>query len=249
MSFDQEKIARASTQSSGIFNNYVYRTPDTMALVKSPGYFAQCRFAIEDGPETNGYGWNGGVVECTCSDGYMEGRMDATTGTLVSVFALPLVLTQGDILNSSSFVTQIPGALGTPLQVSFGSLVSTPKFDLAADGTLTCKVTGQYRFVFSAQPGRTGAAGIVNLFLRLLKNGVQVGNTSLARMDNANTVIPLRFIVNIDLAANDVLVAQMVQDTSGIAGAGGLYSIAPAQAGWAASPAAAIAISQIASAV
>lgn len=249
MSFDQEKIARATSQSRGIFNNYAYRTQDTMDQVKGAGYFAKCRFAIEDGPDSNGYGWNGGVIECTCSDGYMEGRMDAATGTLVSIFALPLVITQGDILNSSSFATQIPGALGTPLQVSFGGAVSTTKFDLAADGTLTCKVAGQYRFVFSAQPGRTGAAGIVNLFLRLLKNGVQVGNTSLARMDNANTVIPLRFIVNIDLVANDILVAQMVQDTSGIAGAGGLYSIAPAIGGWAASPAAAIAISQIASAV
>lgn len=249
MAFTQEKIDRASTQSRSIFNNYVYRTTDTLIQVKAPGYFAACRFATSDGPDTNGFGWNGGNIECYCSDGYMVGQMDAATGTIAALFQAPTFLAQGDILNSSSFTTQIPVTLGTTLQVSFGGAVSTTKFDLAANGALTCKETGQYRFVFSAQPGREGVAGIVNLFLRLLKNGSQVGNTSLARMDNANTVIPLRFIVNIDLVKDDVLTAEMVQDPSGIAGAGGLYSIVPATAGWAASPAAAIAISHVTVAV
>lgn len=245
MAFTQEKIDRASVQTLGIFNNYVYRTTDTIAQVKGAGYFSACRFAVLDGPDTNSNGWNGGNIECYCSDGYMIGQMDAATGTLSALFTYPTVVAQLDLIISSSSSNQIPGALGTPLQVSFGALQSTPQFDLSAAGSMTCKVTGRYQFTFTAQAGRVGGAGVVNLFLRLLKNGVQVGNTSLARMDNAATIVPLRFPVSFDLLANDVITAFVVQDSSGIAGSGGLYAVTPAAAGWAASPSAAVTISQI----
>lgn len=249
MAFTQEKIDRATVQTRGIFNRYVYRTEDTVAQVLAPGYFAACRFSIEDGPATNGRGWDDGIVECHCSDGYLQGSMDASTGTLDGQFTDPSSISQSDFINASSGVSQVPGALGTPLQVSFGDLVTTPQIDLSALGAFTCKIAGQYRFVFSAQAGRVGGAGVVNLFLRLLKNGVQIGNTSLARMDNSATIVPLRFIVTFTLAVGDVLTAQIVQDSSGIAGSGGLYAVAPVTAGWSASPSAAVAVSQITSGV
>jgi hypothetical protein len=249
MAFTQEKIARASVQTQGIFNNYVYRTNDTIAQVKSAGYFDKCRFAVEDGQATNGDGWNGGNIECYCSDGYIVGQMDASAGTLTVLFSSPTVITTTDIVISASMANQIPGALGTPLKVSFGSLQVTPKLDLSAAGDFTCKVPGRFNFVFTAQAGRTGGAGVVNLFLRLVKNGVQIGNTALARIDNANAVIPLRFPVSFDLIANDVVSAFIVQDASGIAGAGGLYSVTPSTAGWATSPSAAVVVSQLSSVV
>lgn len=246
MPFTQFTFDRASVQARGIFNNYVYRTTDTIAQVKAAGYFAQCRFAVIDGPDTNGFGWNGGNIECYCSDGYLLGQMNAATGTMAGLFSAPTVLSQADIINSSSTATQIPGTLGTALQVSFGAApVSTAQFDLSAAGAMTCKISGQYRFIFSAQAGRAAGAGIVNLFVRLLKNGTQIGNTSLARMDNAAVVTPLRFILVLDLVAADVLLAQIVQDTSGVAGSGGLYSVTPAAVGWGASPSSAVVISQI----
>lgn len=245
MAFTQFTIDRSSVQSRGIFNNYVYRTTDTMAQVKAAGYFSACRFAESDGPDSNGYGWNGGIIECFCSDGYLVGQMNATAGTISGLITSPAVITLGDFINASSTTTQIPAALGTVTQINFGQLISTPQISLSAAGDITCNISGQYRFVFSAQAGRTASAGIVNLFLRLLKNGTQVGNTALARLDNAATIVPLRFIVTFDLVAGDVLVAQMVQDSSGVAGAGGLYSITPATAGWAQSPSTAVAISQI----
>ncbi|MGE8450810.1 MAG: hypothetical protein ACN6OP_09400, partial [Pseudomonadales bacterium] len=140
MTFVQEKIDQSSVQSRGIFNNYVYRTTDTMAQVKAAGYFAACRFAVSDGPDTNGFGWNGANIECYCSDGYLLGQMNAATGTLAGLFSAPTVVVQSDILISSSLVNQVPGALGTPLQVSFGALQTTPQFDLSAAGAMTCKV-------------------------------------------------------------------------------------------------------------
>jgi hypothetical protein len=245
MSFTQRTIDRASTQSRGIFNNYVYRTTDTIAQVKAAGYFAQCRFAIEDGPDTNGFGWNNGNIECYCADGYVIGQMNAATGTMTVLLTGPVVVSQTDVLTSAATVSQIPGTLGTPLQVSFGALQSTPEFDLSAAGSMTCKVAGRYQFTFTAQAGRVGGAGVVNLFIRLMKNGAQVGNTALARLDNAATVVPLRFPFAMDLVATDVVTAFIVQDTSGIAGAGGLYSVTPAAAGWGASPSAAVVISKL----
>lgn len=248
MPFNQFTFDVASTQSRGIFNNYVYRTTDTIAQVKAAGYFAQCRFAVSNGPDTNGFGWNGANVECYCADGYMVGQMVAATGTITSLFVAPQVISQIDVLNALSTTNQIPGVLGTPIQVSFGSLQTTPQFDLSAAGSFTCKISGRYQFVFTAQAGRTGGAGVVNLMVRLTKNGAQLGNTALARLDNAATIVPLRFPVSFDLVATDVLAAFIVQDTSGIAGAGGLYSVASAN-GWSTSPSAAVMITQLTSVV
>lgn len=245
MAFVQEKIDRSSEQSRGIFNKYVYRTTDTIAEVQAPGYFSACRFSISDGPSTNGNGWHRGVIECHCSDGYLIGMMDGETGTLSGEFSAPTVISQEDFLLSSATANQIPAALGTPLQINLGPSASTPQFDLDVSGSLTCNITGQYRFIFTAQAGRVGGVGTVNLFLRLMKNGVNVGNSVLARLDNAQTVTPLRFNLTINLVAGDVLTAEVLQDTSGIAGSGGLYAVTPAAAGWAPSPSASVAISQL----
>lgn len=245
MSFNQEKIDRASVQSLGIFNTYVYRTEDTIAAVEAAGYFADCRFAELDGPATNSTGWDGGVIECRCSDGYMIGIMEAATGTLYGAFSYPTVITQADFLQADSPNNQIPATLGEPLQINFGPAQTTPQFDVSAAGDLTCNITGQYRFVFTGQAGRVGGAGFVNLFFRLLRNGTQIGDSVLARLDNGQVVTPLRFNLTIDLEAGDVLAGQVVQDTSGIAGSGGLYALQPEEPGWNIAPSATVQISQL----
>lgn len=249
MTFVQEKIDRSADQARGIFNKYVYRSTDTIAEVQVAGYFAACRFASIDGPATNSNGWHQGVIECHCSDGYLIGVMDGATGTLEGSFSSPTVISQEDFLISSSSANQIPAVLGTALQITLGATQSTPQFDLDVSGSLTCKITGQYRFIFTAQAGRVGGTGTVNLFLRLMKNGVNVGNSVLARLDNAQTVTPLRFNLTINLLADDVLTAEVLQDTSGIAGSGGLYAVTPAAAGWAVSPSAGVTISQLSTVV
>lgn len=249
MAFVQEKIDRASAQSRQIFNQYVYRTTDTVEDVQAAGYFAACRFAISDGPETNSDGWHDGIIYCHCSDGYLIGMMDGSTGTLSGEISAPTVISQEDFLISSAAANQIPAVLGTALQITFGATQSTPQFDLDVSGSLTCKITGQYRFIFTAQAGRVGGTGTVNLFLRLMKNGVNVGNSVLARLDNAQTVTPLRFNLTVNLLADDVLTAEVLQDTSGIAGSGGLYAVTPAAVGWAISPSAGVTISQLSTVV
>lgn len=244
MSFTQEKIDRATIQSRGIFNTYVYTTADTVAQVQAVGYFKDCRFAVLDGPLGNSTGWHNGIIEARCSDGYMIGTMDAATGTMTSDFISPNIIEQIDLLDSESGVNQIPSGLGVPLQISFGPTMSTPDFDLDVTGTLLCKTSGQYRFVLSAQAGRVGAGGVANLYLRALLDAVQIGSSVHAKLDDADTITPLRFNLTLNMEAGQVLTTQIVQGPSGIA-AGGLYAAQPSVAGWAISPSASMLISQL----
>lgn len=244
MGFVQEKIDRSSSQSRGIFNKYVYTTEDTLADVQTPGYFAACRFAVLDGAETNGNGWHNGIIEAHCSDGYIIGRMDAATGTMGVQISAPGRAVFVDRLVSASLTDQVPVALGTPLRVSFGPASVGTHFDLAEDGSISCKVSGNYRVVIFLQAGRTGSGGVANLYFRLLYNGVQVGTSVLARLDNAATIVPLRLNLNLDLVVGQIVTIEAVQDASGIA-AGGLYATAPSTAGWAQSPSATIDISDV----
>lgn len=245
MSFVQEKIDRSSDQSRGIFNKYVYVTPDTIEQIQAAGYFAACRFAVIDGPDTNSNGWHNGIIEAHCSDGYVIGTMDGATGTFNLDFEAPSEVIQLDILVGYSVANQVPAVLGEAMQISFGDAQSTDAFDLAADGTILCKQKGNYRFVFTTQTGRIGAGGVVNLYLRLLFDGAQVGRSVLARMDDAATIVPLRFNLILDLEAGQVVTAECIQDASGVAGGGGLYAVQPTEPGWLISPSASVDISQL----
>lgn len=242
MSFVQERIDRSSAQARGIFNTYVYTTEDTKEDVQAVGYFNGCRFAVTDGPDTNGNGWHNGIIEARCSDGYIIGRMDASTGTMNAEISAPGNVAFIDRLVSSYFVDQVPVALGTPLQVRFGPLSSGTHFDMAANGAVTCKVSGNYRVVVFLQAGRVGSGGVANLYFRLLINGVQSGDSVIARLDNAASVTPLRFNLNLNLEAGQVMTIEALQDSTGV-DAGGLYATTPATPGWNPSPSASIDIS------
>lgn len=87
MAFTQYKLDRSVLQARGIFNKYIYETDDTIAEVTSPGYFIESRFIQIDNDETNGMGWSGGILECSCSDGYIVGQISADGLSLTN--ALP----------------------------------------------------------------------------------------------------------------------------------------------------------------
>ena len=245
MSFDQSKIAQSSVQAQDIFNKYVYETDDTCLEVQSAGYFQACRFAQVDGANTNGNGWQNGIIEARCSDGYLVGMIDGQTGTLTGQFRAPSTVAQIDFIDSIDTNNQIPASLGVARQITFGIAKTSPAVTLGADGAITCIISGQYRFVFTAQAGRLGAAGTVNLFLRLVRNGLQIGSSVVSILDDAQTVVPLRFNLTINLVASDIITAEIIQDTSGISGSGGLYSIPAEEPGWGVSPSATVLISQL----
>lgn len=69
MAFTQFKFERATYQTRGIFNTYVYETDDDYSTVSSQGYFDRCRFKDEDG-------WQGAYIDLSCSDGRFQVRID-----------------------------------------------------------------------------------------------------------------------------------------------------------------------------
>lgn len=67
MPFVQFKLDRSVNQTRGIFDKYIYKTGDTIEEVISDGYFENARFITD---------WNGGIIECECSNGYFIGHIE-----------------------------------------------------------------------------------------------------------------------------------------------------------------------------
>ncbi len=107
MAFEQNKLDRSALQTRGIFNKYVYETDDTVADVQAPNYFAESRFVEIDGPDTNGMGWLGGVIECKCSDGYIIGQI-GDGGTVVSLLSGPDTVLKSTLGWETIFDTSYP---------------------------------------------------------------------------------------------------------------------------------------------
>jgi hypothetical protein len=69
MSFIQFKLDKSINQARGIYDKYVYETTDTALDILVSGYFDDSRFVIEGD-------WNGSVIECKCSNGYVIGLIN-----------------------------------------------------------------------------------------------------------------------------------------------------------------------------
>lgn len=76
MAFNQFKFDRATYQTRGIFNSYVYETDDSASDLLQDGYFDACRFSGEDG-------WLGGAIKALTSNGFVE--LQITSGGVVVV--------------------------------------------------------------------------------------------------------------------------------------------------------------------
>jgi len=129
MAFNQFKLDRSVLQSRGIFNKYVYETEDTIEEVLTADYFSASRFALTDNDETNGMGWNGGVIDCSCSNGYFTGRVD-DSGSLSNVSGTTSINTEE---------TYIPlatsnGILGNSAMTEDGTQITSTKPIQVPDG-------------------------------------------------------------------------------------------------------------------
>lgn len=153
-----------------------------------------------------------------------------------------------EVLRAPSVINQLPTALGTELQLVFGAAQksSTDPVMLNAAGLVTFNVAGNYAVRIKLQCGRSGATGVVTVASRILLAGAQYGSSAAVRLDNANTIMPVESRVVINATVGQTLAVQIVRDSvDSSINAGGVYSIAPATAGWAASPSALIVISRL----
>jgi len=129
-----------------------------------------------------------------------------------------------DILRASSTAaTQQPSVIGTPLQVEYGVAQVGTYVSLAANGALTCNVTGYYPTRFKLQAGRSGASGTSILMIRILVNGVQFGSSQVSKLTSADEVDSTDSKLLLFLNAGDVVTTQVIRDSAG-SNFGGLFA-------------------------
>ena len=142
---------------------------------------------------------------------------------------------------ASTATSQQPSAVDTTLQIEFGVLQTTTDIDISATGEMTFKTAGKYIISQFFQYGRTGASGTSVLFNRILVNGVQLGNSLGAKVDNADVLVPWSSSLQFTAALNDVVTIEIIRDSIG-SNSGGLFSSSPSASGWNIAPCAAIQI-------
>ncbi len=145
---------------------------------------------------------------------------------------------------SASFIDQNPSGLGVAVQVAFGGALNTPYFSDDGAGNITCLATDEYTIRIRVGIGREGAAGISQIYLRALINGVATTYSAVAIVDSARIEIPATFEGTIPLQVNDVLTFEIIRDTDGN-NSGGLRAGIP-DVGWNPSPSALITITRFA---
>ena len=182
-------------------------------------------------------------------------KMDTTLQSVAGPVAFGSTVTKGgkdvlvaarerDILRGfSTAAIQQPTTLGTAIQVEFGAANAASELSLAANGTLTCNVSGTYAFRFKLQFGRSGATGVSYLMTRILKSGVQFGVSQSTRLSSTSSIIPTDSRVVIPLLAGDTVQMQLIRDSAGD-NSGGLYQQLSSH-GWIAAPSALLVASVI----
>jgi len=141
------------------------------------------------------------------------------------------------VLSAASFVTQDPIGTDNPIQVTFGSAVTTPDVEIDVNGNLKFNVIDDWAVTYRVNIGRVTSPGVAYLFIRTALNGVGSTSSVEADLDDGGFSIPLEFQFSFRSAVNDILTAEMYRDSAG-ANNGGLRSRPAALAGWTASPSA-----------
>lgn len=254
MAFEQVKLTKSVEQSRGIFDKFIYRPAngDTIADMIAPGYFNASRFASE--PD-----WKSSLIEVEAADKYTLLRINET-GQAEDILA---IAAQNVALNSiglfATTVDQIPAGTGdaNKIRINFGAGGNTVgnEFTVAPDGTITCNANSiQYQFELTARIGRFGGGGVAVFMGRFMyaadgieANAVQIGDTFVVEIDNANTIWRENFIINFSPEIGSVCWFEVARDESGN-NSGQILTVQPtgtlAAAGWGASNTAILEISK-----
>lgn len=167
-----------------------------------------------------------------------------TIGALANFLLSQLNATQ--VLAAQSTVNQVPSALNTPLQVTFGPAQGTGSspVQLLSNGSIVFNVGGLYLFNGYANFERQGSSGGVTVTVfRALLNGNQITPTKGVELNTTGVMIPYELTVPFPANAGDVLTWQIMRDSSGV-NSGGLYT-RTLLGGWSNIPSADVAIWKI----
>tara|TARA_R110000851_G_scaffold165758_1_gene310820 strand:- start:4625 stop:5242 length:618 start_codon:yes stop_codon:yes gene_type:complete len=138
---------------------------------------------------------------------------------------------------------QEPVALDTPLQIEMGvaQFTALDPVSITAAGLVTFNETGTYRVKVSIAIGRTGGAGVSELYARALVNGAASGQSIHFKIGSSDSYQAYSDEAWLTLPAGTTLAYEILRDSTGT-NSGGAFSGNPATAGWADNPSAALRI-------
>lgn len=149
------------------------------------------------------------------------------------------------VMRAESTDTQTPSGLDTPLQIEFGPAQSNNVMSISAAGVITMHQVGVYQTRTTLNFSRTTSAGEAFFFVRLLRDGVQLGNAIAIQQSDDNITIPIFIneIIPIEVADLGVpFTLECIRDGQGIDN-GSLEGLTSTN-GWGETPSARIAISR-----
>ena len=137
------------------------------------------------------------------------------------------------LIDASNPNTQGPTVLDTPHQITYGAALNSASdpVQLLADGSILINEGGSYVFTFGSTPGRTGSAGIAEMFLRILLNGTQIGDSVHIQLTDAEVLTNRSTTVSAALPIGTVVTVEMIREASGN-NSGDLVAGLPSPGGW-----------------
>lgn len=149
------------------------------------------------------------------------------------------------VLDAPDFTTQDPGAVDTPIQITFGpaQFGPTDPVQLSTAGATTFNESGSYEVSANFAANRSSAANVSYMWIRGLLNGVAVGDPVTARSSESDITLPLAFTRSGQYAVGDVLTFEFYRDSIGVDN--GVLSPESSSIGWGQSPSAKLSIKKI----
>lgn len=147
-------------------------------------------------------------------------------------------------LNAYSTSDQVPSALDTPLQITYGAAQTTSYITLTSGGRITYDVGGIYHTTTYYRFGRTSSTGSANLIFAYKVNGSWVGSSSCTLLDNASQSDFITLTSFYEFTAGDYVDVYVIRDSSGN-NDGGLYSFNPVLSGVPDTPSARVVITKM----
>lgn len=175
-----------------------------------------------------------------------EKLREVTTQLADSMLYAAAGVKEVEVLRASSAVVQVPTAVDTALQLTFGAAQGTASNPVMINtaGLVTFNATGSYAVRVKLQAGRTGASGTSILLSRILVNGAQYGSPAATKLVSADVTIPIESRVAINATAGQTMAVQIMRDSAGT-NFGGVYPQTATVAAWGVAPSSLLVISRL----
>ncbi len=151
------------------------------------------------------------------------------------------------VLSAESTTTQGPSTTDTAYQILFGAAQGSGVDDVMLDvaGNITFNTAGTYMVKHVFHVGRTGGAGVAEIFFRELLDGTPFDTLSYLRLDDAEVLYRIHDAHLINVTAAQVMTFEMYRDSTGNNSGSLIATAATGISAWGTSPSSCIEIEKV----